>query len=492
MRRVVLKRKADLAEWRAIARALLLAGTAPEQIDWSTDGAGDLFGAASDAPPPPATEAHSPADRQPKVPGAFMTLAAAVVCHSDPSRFALLYRVLWRLQADPRLLDFKPDPDVQRLYRMEKSVRRDCHKMTAFVRFRELPAVPEQTRRRFIAWFEPDHHIVERIAPFFAARFGDMDWLILTPKGSASFDAGKLATSDESAAQPQLEDEAELLWTTYFAAIFNPARLKVKAMQAEMPKKYWRNLPEAALIPAMIAGAEARAAGMAEQMPRMPPVFHQRIEQRRPAPAPVPELASDSRPGDLAELNRQAAACTRCPLHCNATQTVLGEGPADAQLMIVGEQPGDQEDLSGRPFSGPAGRMLDTTLAGVGLDRRTTFVTNAVKHFKFEARGKRRIHQRPDSGEIQTCRWWLDSEIALVKPKLILAMGATSVESLTGARPRMKDIRGTTIPTPSGIPALVTWHPAYLLRLPDANAAAEATAQFHQDIARAASSQTRP
>src|SRR5690606_1466058 len=137
--------------------------------------------------------------------------------------------------------------------------------------------------------------------------------------------------------------------------------------------------------------------------------------------------------GGLALLRRQLSDCIRCPLHRQATQAVPGEGPADAALMIVGEQPGDQEDLAGRPFVGPAGRLFDAICAAAGLDRGAAYVTNAVKHFKFVPRGKRRLHQRPNSGEIAHCRWWLDHERALVRPRLILALGATAAEALTGS-----------------------------------------------------------
>jgi probable DNA metabolism protein len=274
MRNVRLTRAADAGEWRRVARALLLARVPPDGVDWSCGKAADLFGGAREVLPSPV-----PIMPPPRVPRSFLDLAEMVICHSDPERFALLYRLLWRLQQNPGLIDFAPDPDVQRLRRMQKAVRRDCHKMKAFVRFRELREVPS-SRRRFVAWFEPDHHIVARTAPFFAKRFGDMDWMILTPKGSAGFDGCALTISDIPASPPDLEDAIETLWTTYFAAIFNPARLKVKAMQAEMPKKYWKNLPEAVLIPGLIAGAEARMANMANQQHRAPPAFHRRIVMR--------------------------------------------------------------------------------------------------------------------------------------------------------------------------------------------------------------------
>lgn len=465
--RVGLEREADAPGWRATARALALAGIPPEAVDWQ--GGEDLFGSADPLPEPRPDAAPL------MVPKGFPALIEAAICHSDPGRFDLLYRLLIRLQSEPGLLEILPDPDVQRLHRLVKAVNCDVHKMHAFVRFRELPG---DGRRRFAAWFEPDHHIVARAAPFFARRFADMDWLILTPRGQAAFCDGALQASETPAEKPALEDPTEDLWRTYYASIFNPARLKLQAMRSEMPRKYWKNLPEAGLIPGLVAGAGARVAGMAPDR-RAPPAFHAALHARRPEPAPLPA-------GDWERLRAEAEACTRCGLADHATQTVLGEGPRDAALMILGEQPGDLEDLAGRPFVGPAGQVLDRGLALAGIDRGAAYLTNAVKHFKFLPRGKRRVHQRPNAGEVTHCRWWLQSELALLRPRLVLAMGATAVQGLTGRAPRMAEIRGRILPLADGVAMLPTWHPAYLLRLPDREAAEAETAHFHADLRRAA------
>jgi len=254
----VLEGRGDFTEWRDAARAALAANIPPEKIDWRLQD--DGFGLLDFPGAPLPTEGGAPVS----VPAAFVALAQAVICHSDPGRFALLYRLLWRLKRDRALLQFKSDPDVSDVRLLEKSVRRDYHKMTAFVRFKELPLPQGQGgRRRFVAWFEPDHFIIERTASFFQRRFTDMDWLIVSPKGSARWDGNLLQTSREAAAKPDLKDETDDLWRTYYANIFNPARLKIKAMTAEMPKKYWKNLPEAELIPDLILGAEARVLEMA-------------------------------------------------------------------------------------------------------------------------------------------------------------------------------------------------------------------------------------
>ncbi len=167
----------------------------------------------------------------------------------------------------------------------------------------------------------------------------------------------------------------------------------------------------------------------------------------------------------LKELAEEARGCTRCPLYKNATQTVFGEGPADAALMLVGEQPGDQEDLAGRPFVGPAGKVLDRALETAGIDRGAVYITNAVKHFKNEPRGKRRIHKKPDASEIDACRWWLDNEIAIVQPNIVVALGATAARAVTHKPLSINANRGRLIELPGDRQAVITVHPSYLLRL---------------------------
>ncbi|WOI57373.1 UdgX family uracil-DNA binding protein [Palleronia sp. LCG004] len=453
--------------WRAAARGLLGQEVPPDGVIWLYgDGPGDLFG---DAPSPIAT------GQGPNVPKSFVQLAESVCWHSDCERFARLYAFLWRLRAQPGLMQDRGDEALARLRILEKAVHRDKHKMKAFVRFREIDA--EGPRRRFAAWFEPAHHIVEPMAGFFARRFGDMDWMIATPGRTLIFTGGEVSLAPGQPKPDFPEDATEGLWTTYFRNIFNPARLKIQAMQSEMPRKYWKNLPEAAAIPEMIAGAEARAREMQLATPSLAPMRAERISERLRMTEETPAAT------DLEALRREAEGCTRCPLYRDATQVVMGEGPTDAPLMIVGEQPGDHEDLAGRPFVGPAGQLFDEIAGEVGLDRSQAFVTNAVKHFKFAPRGKRRIHQRPDTGEVQACKWWLDAERTLVRPKLILAMGATAVASLTGSGQGILKRRGHFERTEDGMEVLVTLHPSYLLRVPNAEAKAAATRDFRADLA---------
>ncbi|HLT78408.1 MAG TPA: UdgX family uracil-DNA binding protein [Ferrovibrio sp.] len=169
----------------------------------------------------------------------------------------------------------------------------------------------------------------------------------------------------------------------------------------------------------------------------------------------------------LAAIAQEIQGCRRCPLYRNATQGVGGEGSARARLMLVGEQPGDREDLAGRPFVGPAGRMLDDALAEAGIPRKVVYITNAVKHFKNEPRGKRRLHRRPNAAEVQACRWWLERELEIVKPKAIIALGATAAQSLLQKTVRIGQARGRSIPFGRSAALFVTIHPSYLLRIRD-------------------------
>jgi uracil-DNA glycosylase len=171
--------------------------------------------------------------------------------------------------------------------------------------------------------------------------------------------------------------------------------------------------------------------------------------------------------GKLDELSRKAASCQACPLWKDATQTVFGEGPPNAVVMFVGEQPGDKEDREGRPFVGPAGLLLDRAIVEAGLDRKLVYVTNTVKHFKFEQRGKRRLHKRPNTGEIKICRRWLFDEIEALSPRLIVALGATAAHGLTGRATAVQSNRGSVLTVDKGLRVFMTIHPSALLRLQD-------------------------
>ncbi|UIJ71233.1 UdgX family uracil-DNA binding protein [Aurantimonas sp. HBX-1] len=468
---------ADFDGWRVASRTALALGVPPEAMSFTVGDEGSgLF--AETLPPAPAGA------RQPTVPKAFPELAEKLVCHADADRFVFAYRLLWRLQTEKQLLEIASDPDIIRAREMEKAVRRDSHKMKAFVRFREIE--DPELGRHYVAWFEPFHHVVELTAPFFARRFAGMVWTILTPERSVHWDGSDMsflpgATKDM---RPK-DDDMEALWLTYYASIFNPARLKVKAMQAEMPKKYWANMPETALIRPLIEGAEAASRRMIETAPTLPSLRHERQSERERMARRVAAEASEERPrpADIEAARDAAKHCRACPLWEPATQTVFGRGPADAPVIFVGEQPGDQEDLAGEPFVGPAGKVFDQALAAAGIDRSQAYVTNAVKHFKFVPRGKRRIHAKPNAGEIQACRWWLDIERDLIRPRLIVALGATAAAAVLGRTVTIRDTRSKLIDLDAATQLLVTVHPSYILRLPDEAAKQRESAAFTADMA---------
>ena len=484
MRAVALDREADFEGWRKAARALLAEGVAPGDIAW-TVGAGepDLFGVSSAVRETPAAQAHADAAGALRVPRDFVELAQLVVCHSDPARFAVLYRLLWRLRADRDLLARTTDDDVFRARAMAKTVRRERHKMEAFVRFR---AIEDGEGPLFVSWFEPEHHVVELTAPFFARRFASMRWSILTPRVSAHWNTKELrfgpgAAESDAPGADRFEDH----WRTYYASIFNPARLKVGAMKSEMPVRYWKNLPESAIIAPLIREASKREAEMIAAEPAPEPrraqIILDRMKKSAAARTSPPARAGHNA---LAAVREEAMGCRRCPLWENATQTVFGEGPARADFMFVGEQPGDQEDLAGRAFIGPAGKLLDQALEEAGVERSRAYVTNAVKHFKFEPRGKRRLHKAPNAGEITACRWWLERELEIVQPKLVVALGATALYSLTGLRGGLLKMRGTTARSDVAGDVFVTVHPSSILRAGEEREAAYAA--FVKDLRKAA------
>jgi DNA polymerase len=463
MHAVPIAADADLEAFRGFARRALALGLAPHELVWSDE--------PSLLPPLPQR------DGKPfGVPRAFAELAADAACHRAPERFALLYEALWRLKhGEPTLMEVASDPLVARLKALAGEVRREVHKMHAFVRFERRQ---DEGGEIFVAWFEPEHFVLKQALPFFVERFPSMRWLILTPQGAALWTGAELVMGPPAQKPAGVgEDPLNELWRTYYRAIFNPARLNAAQMRSQMAKRYWKNLPEAEAIPALVAGARTRVERMVEAGPGAEPRFAARV---------MPHVTPRAAPADdLAALAAEAKGCTRCPLYAPATQTVFGEGPRDAPVVFVGEQPGDQEDLQGRPFVGPAGQLFDRALAEAGVERNRTYVTNAVKHFKFEPRGKRRIHSKPNAGEISACRWWLDQELGVLRPKLVVAMGATAVTSLLGKAASITSLRGRDLEL-RGLPGLVTVHPSFLLRLPDPEAKRAEYARFVADLQRVA------
>lgn len=468
MRVIRLESEIDFAGWRQAARALRDGGVPPDEVIWTVGGEGDLFAdeAVAPGPTPPAFS----------VPRSFMELAQEVVLHRSGERFALLYRLLWRMAREPDLPHLISDLDMAKARAMAKAVSLASHKMTAFVRFRLVEDAAEES---YVAWFEPPHRVTERTAPFFVRRFANMNWSILTPDVCAHWDQARLRfTAGADPADAPSEDALEEYWRTYYASIFNPARLKVSAMQKEMPKRYWRNLPEARLIPELIGSAESRTAAMVRQVASEPNRRVVRQAQRLARDASFEEGA----PTTLQEVAAGVDFCRRCELWRDATQGVAGEGSVTARLMFVGEQPGDQEDLAGRPFVGPAGQMLDRALEEAGVPRAETYVTNAVKHFRHETRGKRRIHQTPMAAHISACRWWLDAERRIVRPRVIVALGATAAQGVFGKAVPIAKSRGQVFQLADQAQGVVTYHPSFLLRVPDAETKAKAYGAFVDDL----------
>ncbi|HEY1581576.1 MAG TPA: UdgX family uracil-DNA binding protein [Chthoniobacterales bacterium] len=452
----------DFAHWQIVARRALQRARAPEEIVWEEIGhdqpALHLFEEA-DGPP---------TAREIRVPKRFLALARLVALHRAADRWALLYRLIWRLtHGEPHLLEVAIEPDVVLALEYEKSVRHDIHKMRAFVRFREVRRGAENW---FVAWFEPQHHIVEHNASFFADRFASLHWSILTSKRCAHWNGSVLSfTPGRTRAEAPEDDEMQELWRTYYASIFNPARVKVHAMQAEMPKRYWRDLPEAQLIPTLLREAPQRVETMMKKS-----AAKKSTDEWHPAATPAT--------GSLTKLREAAAHCTACPLYKDATQTVFGEGRKEARIMLLGEQPGDQEDLSGKPFIGPAGQILNRALEEAGIDRNSVYVTNTVKHFKWEPRGKRRIHQKPSSRDIAACRPWLEAELRVVRPNVLVCLGSTAAQALFGSSFRVTRERGKVLESELAERVVTTVHPSSLLRQPDEESRAREYALFVEDL----------
>jgi uracil-DNA glycosylase family protein len=367
-------------EWRRVARPLLAARVAPASVSWIEK---DLNGA-----PMPIRTARSSADGRAvapspvRIPAAFVALAKRVAGHRDPKRWALMYRVAYRLTGgQPRLLEDDQDRDVHALRVLAEGVER------------EASALPKRPRKP-----------PQREQP-------------LTPVRRAR-------------AKPS---------TNVNQAEAKPAR-----------------------------GSRAPLATSAADF------------------LPPPSPAEPQAPPSIATLAEASRGCRGCPLYAPATQTVFGEGPESAKLMLVGEQPGDEEDRRGRPFVGPAGAVLDRVLDELGLDRSAVYVTNAVKHFKFELRGKRRIHQKPNSREVLACKPWIVSEIERIRPRVLVALGGTAAAALFG--PSVKPVRDRGKPVASDLaPAcFVTYHPSAVLRAIDQEGRQQIEGALRADLSMAA------
>ncbi len=512
----------DFEAFRHAAREHLRAGFSPAQLDLQDATVPTPLTLALEADEPPS----GPAYDHPHVSKAFLEAAQIAAVHRDPQRWNLLYRLLYRLQSDRNLLRLETDDDVAHLLRLEGQVRRDLHKMHAFVRFRKVlepgdpsarpivvdeelavptaaahdhhehhlvletptpfgpvhseieacePPTPAastpQDCEHFIAWYQPDHRIVPLAAPFFAERFAIMRWSILTPDASVAWDP----TAKQLTFGPGLpresapaEDELESLWRSYYASIYNPARLNPQAMRSEMPVRYWKNLPEVALIPTLITQSKTRVESM--------------VTRQQSQPTAQPFVPPDH---TLLALAAALPACKGCDLYCHAIQVVPGRGSASASMMLVGEQPGDQEDKQGEPFVGPAGAVLDAVLEDLRIPRSSLYITNAVKHFKFVQRGKLRLHQNPRMSEINACRPWLLAEIQAVRPRVVLCLGASASKSLLGGTFALMKDHGKLLHTPYADKVFATIHPSAVLRGRDEQNRNQLRAFLTEDLGKA-------
>ena len=443
-------------EWRAAARELIARGVPPADVAWqSRPGDGDLFSATPDA-----TDTSAPLLRLPRP---LVELLESAACFNVPDRWAFLYQVLWRWQQGQHDVMSPADADGARLHAMVKAVHREEHDMHAYVRFRERSEA--EGAPRFVAWFEPVHEVLPQVARHFARRMGATSWMIATPAASMLWDGTTLHAGPalmQGAAD--IDDAGEALWLTYYRSIFNPARVNADLLHSHIPSRFWKNLPEGAIVPAMLSGAangERRTGQTAS------------VGQRSGA-AMIPIAAERAQP--VREVATSLDQCRRCELWKSATQAVPGIGPAQARIMLVGEQPGDQEDLAGLPFVGPAGALLEQAMQEAGMARDSIYLTNAVKHFKWEPRGKRRLHKTPAQREVLACHGWLEEEIERVQPQVIVALGSTALKSvLQDGAASMTPLIGTTIEH-AGRSVITVYHPAYVLRAPDESSRRQAYA----------------
>ncbi|WP_454689623.1 UdgX family uracil-DNA binding protein [Achromobacter aloeverae] len=465
--------------WREQALRALAAHWAPEDVQWLAVEGGaapgdaqmtlDGFVAAETPPscrdgdagdPPPAGDTdgtgtvHADAPPVIRVSRTFAELMQDAALYRSPRRWDHLYRALWRWRHDDRAVASPADEDGARLYAMAKAVRRAKHDMIAYVRFHRRAA---DDGPEYLAWYEPEHDVLPWAAEHFARRMGASTWCIATPAGAAFWDGASLrysAAPVDGAAAARAgagADDIEPLWLAYYRSIFNPARLNESALRLHMPVRFWRGLPEAAQIPGMVAAARngARRVGQARDVGGMDgkpvAVAAHRAQPQRDAPSSLDQ-------------------CRRCDLWRNATHGVPGNGPASARIMLIGEQPGDQEDLAGKAFVGPAGRILDEALARAGIARDEVYVTNAVKHFKWIPRGKRRMHKTPAQREVDACLYWLDQELDRIRPPVIVTLGATALRAMVRRPVHMQDYLDQAVRLGEAW-LVATWHPSYALRV---------------------------
>lgn len=433
MQLIGLASETDWTGWRVATRSLVLAGVPPHKVRWQVAPQG-----VHDAPGQTGSFVIS---------RALVSLASLAIQARDPDRFTLLYRLVWRARAGEKVLDDPADPDARHARTLALAVRAEQHRMRSALRY--LPAAT-----RHIGWYSPAHYVLESNAQLLAQRFPGLAVSILTPDGSAHWDPAGTLRFGAGVDPAAITNDAGLAayWDAFGAELQTTAR------------------PGTAIAPAEPMGDEP-----------WPP--------NRPSLGPV-VMPAGMDPA-LASAVGEAAECRRCDLWEAATQTVFGEGPAGTRVMVIGEQPGDQEDVIGRPFVGPAGMLLDRAMAEAGIDRRAVYITNAVKHFKFTRRGKRRLHQTPEAPEVAACAFWLSVERVRLAPRLLVLLGATAARAVLGRPVTIGRERGRPIRLSDTETAFVTVHPSFLLRVPDEESKQREYRAFVEDLKAVAKVQPR-
>ncbi|WP_233836128.1 DUF4130 domain-containing protein [Paraburkholderia sp. ZP32-5] len=458
--------------WRHAAREALRDGIAPESIEW-------VESDAATAPhTPPASACREAA--QPTTPPAptaisrdLLTQLETAACFRADDRWALLYRILWRWTHGERSAVEPHDPDGALLAQRVEAVERETAKLVLGTLFRRRD--PSMGPPEFVGWYAPYHDLLERAAPRFVKGMGDSTWMLATPRGAAFWN-GMLLRIGQTAAEERIEAEhalpastmigeaitsepIEALWLAWYASAVN-------AQSIPVPLRYWRMPPAGPPLPAQLARERTRvgARHAAVSVPDAPPA------DTSPLTPP------------LSEPDGPLATCRRCGLWRNAKQAVAGVGPADAAIMLLGEQPGEYENQHGEPFGGAVGELLDSLLARAGLERAALYLTYAVKHYKWDLPlqpqpdqprrspqhvSGQRVHRTPERSEVEACAYWLDEELSRVAPRVVVTLGPAALKALTGAHVNLSEYLGLTI-AHRGRLIVPTWHPSYALRTADA------------------------
>ncbi|MFP3566325.1 UdgX family uracil-DNA binding protein [Paraburkholderia sp. SIMBA_030] len=472
----------SFAAWRRAARALLRQGVEPGQIEWieSDDAAAHGENGISDparqdthalaATGTEATSGTSGASNAsdttttatafavPAIPRELLTRLKTAGCFRAPDRWALLYRVLWRWTHGERNVLDPDDADSALLDQRIQAVERETDDLLALTLFRRRD--PSMGPPEFVGWYEPHHDLLARAAARLAPRTGESTWMLTTPHGAAFWNGMLLrigqplpdeaAHSAQASAANAMTGEAitseptEALWLAYYASAFNAA-------QSSVPLRYWRTPPAGPPLPAQLALARTRLGAQSAPVtvPDAPPVEYSAL---------TPPFREPTGP---------LATCRRCALWRNATHAVAGAGPAHAAIMVVGEQPGEQEDRQGEPFTGPAGQLLDAVLARAGVERAALYLTYAVKHYKWEWLDQQRVHRTPAQREVEACQYWLEEELTRIAPRVVVTLGPTALKALTGPHVNLSEYLGQTI-AHDGRLIVPTYHPSYALRTADA------------------------